>query len=250
MTNQTEFRAGLLDPQTPTPKGLYGPQGAASGKRYDVYRNNVTYALIEALKSAFPFVQKLLGPKHFLDLAPAYVRAHPPVSPLMMFYGAEFPTFLESAPEVSEIGYVADAARLDLGIRRAYHAADAPILQAADLQKMPPDTLMNASFRPAPATQILRSRWPIFDIWRFSFQESAPQPRPQAQDNLITRPDFDPAPHLLPHGAADWLDTMGAGQDFGQTHETTLAAHRDFDLQATLTLMLSSGALTTSSARN
>ena len=250
MSTQTAFRTGLLDPNAPIPEGLQNASAGPAGKRYDVYRNNVTHALIEALKTAFPLVHNLIGAQHFAQLAPQFVRAHPPSSPLMMFYGAEFPEFLAHAPSLSEIGYLSDAARLDLAMRHAYHAADSAAFDATQLQAMAPETLMRSTFALAPATRILRSEWPLYDIWRFAMQDAAPQPRAIAQHVLITRPEFDPVPHLLPPGGAIWLDALAHNQSFEQAHETAIAHQPDFDLQATLTLALSSEALEDPSTRN
>jgi len=94
ITTQTEFRAALLDPASPSPEGVRNPDGMHATKRFDVYRNNVAVSLTDALETAFPVVNKLVGNDFFLAMAGAYLRAHPPKSPVMMFYGDEMPTFL------------------------------------------------------------------------------------------------------------------------------------------------------------
>ena len=243
MTNQSEFRAGLLDAEIPVPTGLLDSFRNPAGKRYDVYRNNVTHSLVEALKTAFPLVRKLIGFQNFDGLAPLYVRSHAPSTPLMMHYGTDFPSFLERLPQLSHIAYLPDAARLDIALRGSYHAADGPALTPARLQDMPANTLGDAKFRLAPATRIIRSSWPLYDIWRFNAQPTAPKPQAVAQDVLITRLEFDPSPHTLPIGGADWLLAINDGQKLDEAHETAVATAPDFDLSTCLTLALQTGAL-------
>lgn len=236
------FQAAILDASLAVPEGLQDAQGAPAGARFSVYRNNVIVSLSEALATAFPLVKKLLGEGTFGQLAAVFVRAHPPTSPLMMFYGEDLPTFLEGFAPLKQIGYLPDCARLDLALRKSYHAADSKPFDTDQLQQEE-EQARQVQMALAPATQIVRSAWPLFDLWRYNTDPAAPKPRAVAQDVLVTRVEFDPMPQVLPQGAADWLETINKGTAFGLATEQTLAIHPHFDLTQALTLALTSNAL-------
>ena len=246
--NQSTFRSALLEPDRDVPTGLVDGVGAPAGKRFDVYRNNVIVSLTEALAIAFPLVRKLIGAEKFARLAQSYVRAQPPTSPVLMLYGDTFADFLADFEPLSHIGYLADCARLDLALRQSYHAADSAAFDPSVLET-DPERLMKTKLALAPATRILRSLWPLFDIWRFNTEPGSPAPVAVAQDVLITRPDYDPLPHALPPGGATWLNALDSGQDFEAATAAAEADCETFDLAATLTLALTSGAFSTPKPR-
>ncbi len=239
---QDLFYDALLDPARPHPRGLHDGRSRPAGRRFDVYRNNVAVSLTEALHEGFPVIAKLLGKRNMDGLAGLYWRQHPPASPLMMQYGAAFPDFLAGLPQLSHLGYLPDVARLELALRRAYHAGDAAPLDPQALS-IDPQALMSATLTFAPAVQLMRSPWPIHAIWRFNTEDDAPKPSAAAQDVLITRPDYDPVPRLLQPGAAEWVATVQAGGTLAAAQDRALASAPDFDLVALLALLLGDGAL-------
>lgn len=242
--SQSQFRAALLDPAQPVPDGLSDGTARPAGRRFDVYRNNVAVSLTEALRVGFPVITKLLGRQNMDGQTGIFLRAHPPSSPLMMYYGEAFPGFLSNTAQLAHLGYLPDVARLELALRRSYHAEDSTPIDPDRLAALAPDELMAASVSFAPAVQLVRSNWPIFDIWRFNTQTDAPKPRAEAQDVLVTRPDFDPHPRVLPPGGADWLQALMAGHSIGQAFERASRDTPGFDLAATLALLLQGGGLT------
>src|SRR6202790_3472515 len=89
------FAQGLTDPARATPADVVGPHGKAAIKRYDVYRNNITVSLINALAATYPAVQGITGVEFFRAMARFHVRASPPTSPLLFEYGRDLPAFIE-----------------------------------------------------------------------------------------------------------------------------------------------------------
>lgn len=242
--SQADFTRAMMDAGQPVPEGLTDHLGEPAGRRFSVYRNNVAVSLTQAMHSAFPVIAKLLGKQNMDGLAGIYLHQHPPSSPLMMFYGEHFPAFLEGMEQLKHLGYLGDVARLELALRRAYHAADAAPIAPETLGALPPDALLNTRLTLAPAVQVLRSPWPIHAIWRYNTEDGAPKPAPQAQDVLITRPEFDPIPQNLPPAGAVWIRALMAGATIGEAMEHAAAEDEAFDLGSTLALLLQGGAVT------
>ncbi|MFC4214088.1 DUF2063 domain-containing protein [Pseudophaeobacter arcticus] len=242
--DQAQFITALMDAAVPVPTGLVDQDAAAAGRRFSVYRNNVAVSLTEAMHSAFPVIAKLLGRENMDGLSGLYLRAHPPSSPLMMFYGAEFPAFLEGMPQLDHLGYLGDVARLELALRHAYHAADATAIDPLQLAGLSEQRLLETRLCLAPALHLLRSPWPIHAIWRFNTEDAAPKPQAGAQVVVITRPEFDPLPQLVSAADATWIEALMRGASIGEALSQAQNIDSDFDLSSPLTLLLQGGAIT------
>ncbi|MEO1749980.1 MAG: DNA-binding domain-containing protein, partial [Pseudomonadota bacterium] len=164
-TSSTAFSAGLLKPSEATPEGVIGPNGKGAEKRYNVYRNNVTVSLINAMADIYPATQKITGEEFFRALARKYVRQHPPKSPLLFLYGEHFSDFLAGFDHAKHLPYLADVARLERAWLTAYHAADVQPLDPAILANVPPEQTGQLTFQPKPGTAIISSKFPVFTIY-------------------------------------------------------------------------------------
>lgn len=242
--SEDQFSAALLDSSLPVPDGLLDGATNSAGKRFDVYRNNVVVSLGDALLTGFPIITKLLGEANMKGLAGLFLRAHPPTSPLMMHYGAALPEFIATLPQLKHLGYLPDVAQLELALRRSYHAADLDPVSPDALARRAPEDLIETKLTFAPTMVLLRSDWPLFDIWRFNTENDAPKPSAISQDVLITRPDYDPLPQALPIGGADWIDAMIGDDSIGAALESVQKKTPEFDLGQTLALLLQGNAIT------
>jgi Putative DNA-binding domain len=240
---QETFIRALLDPVHPVPEGLVDCDARGAGRRFDVYRNNVATSLAEAICVGFPVVTRLIGQQNMNVLAGAFLRAHPPDDPVLMRYGADFPQFLAGAPQLAHLGYLPDVARLELAIRYSYHAGDADPIAPERMGDIPPEALLQASIRFAPAVHLVRSDWPIHDIWQFNTNDNAAKPQAGAQDVLITRPEFDPLVLLLPSGGGEWIQSLMQGNNIGTALDAACAKTPEFDMASPLTLLLQGRAI-------
>ena len=240
---QTTFRSAILNSQEDRPLGLSDAKGRPAGRRFDVYRNNVTVSLTDAMATGFPTIAKLIGEENFNAIAGIFLRQSPPASPLMMHYGAGFPDFLRSFEPLAHLGYLGDVADLELALRQSYHAADVTPIAPDALAAVPPEKLGDVTVTFAPSVSVLQSPWPLHAIWAFNMQDG-PKPEAVAQDVIVLRPEFDPMPHALPAGGLECVKSLMSGEALGISAAKAAEANDTFDFGALLTLLLSGNALT------
>ncbi|MDL2402032.1 HvfC/BufC N-terminal domain-containing protein [Rhizobium mayense] len=238
------FSASLLDPEQQTPVSVIGPRGKAADKRYNVYRNNVTVSLIEALIAIFPATQRITGPDFFRAMARFHIRETPPTSPLLFEYGRDFPTFIDAYEYAQPMPWLGDVARLERAWLDAYHAADCPIVSSDDLSRVASEKLPELRFRAHPATRILSSEFPAVTIFAAN-RSSEPVNRIEhivPEDALVTRPELDVMVRLLPPGGAAFLVCLADGGPLEAAAAAALEVDPAFDLAGMLAEMIEAGA--------
>jgi hypothetical protein len=238
------FAPALLDPDRAPPAAVAGPNGKAAGKRYNVYRNNVTVGLIDALAAVFPATLRITGVDFFRAMARFHVREAPPISPLLFEYGRDFPAFIERYEYARSMPWLADVARIERAWLDAYHAADAVPLTPSALASVRPERLADTVLTPHPTTRIVRSRFPAVVIFAAN-RSSGPVGRIEAtepEDALVTRPGLEVVVRSLPPGGAVFLTRLVAGEPLGVAAAAALADSAEFDLAGNIAGMLQAGA--------
>jgi len=240
------FSSALMDPAGMTPRDVVGPRGKAAQKRYNVYRNNVTVSLIDALAAVFPAVQRIVGIDFFRGMARLHVRATPPTCPLLFEYGRDFAAFIEAFEHTKDLPWLADVARIERAWLDAYHAADSRPLSIDELGEVPPDRLGDIVFTPHPTMRIVQSPYPSVAVFAANRGDDPVTPirSDAAEDALVTRPEMDVVVRLLPAGGALFLKELARGEKLGAAASAASANTAAFDLPLNITGMIEAGAFT------
>ena len=236
------FVAALLG--TDTPPAL---RDAAESGRFEIYRNNVVTGLVRALASRFPATERLVGGAFFAALAQAFVRRHPPRSPLIMTYGDALPDFLRGYGPARDLPYLPDVARLELARGRAYHAADA--------SPAPPEAVAAAAagadrarLTLHPSVQRLAAPWAFVTIWQANQPGTAAPGKieaARAEAALVLRDRQDAVQvETLAPGDNAFLARLMAGHSLLAAAEAATAAEPRHDAGPFLMRLISHGAIT------
>lgn len=129
------------------------------------YRANAQAIAERALSAAYPVLARLVGEETMAALARDLWRDHPPTRGDLAWFGAELADQLLAIPELADVPYLADVARLEWAVHRAHTAADpqdgAPDLRA--LASEDPDALQ---VRFVDGSACAASTWPVLTVWR------------------------------------------------------------------------------------
>ena len=145
---------------------LVRDHGIAPDQRVEVYRNNHREIFRKALAASFPVVERLVGEACFAGLAREYSRKHPSRSGDLQRYGKNFPAYLEGTYGETPFRYLPDVASLEWALEEVHLDRDEPPLAISALGQFRADDYGNLVFVSRRAIRLMRSRYPVFSIWR------------------------------------------------------------------------------------
>ena len=245
---QAMFRRTMFGAEVPPLVGAIVGDGLAPAARLQIYRHHVLTSLTEALQATFPVVCRLVDARFFGYAADTYIRQYPPATPCLFEYGAHFPAFLATFPPCRDLVYLADVARLEWALNVAFHAEECMSIEAEALRNIPGDGVAGLTFQCHPSLTLLRSPWPIDQIWRAN----------QAAADVTTAIDLRAGGvcleifrcadavgfHTLAPPVYAFRVTLATGQRLDMAIEAALVADEDFDVVRALRDLLADGIMT------
>ena len=213
---QTLFSQALIDPVLEVPDFVAKTGDKPSGKRFNVYRNNIMVSLTEAIIDSYPVVSELVGEEFATAMARVYVGDNLPKSPVLYEYGEGYGDFIASFEPANSLPFLADIARLEWAWLQAYHSADHQPLLIEALAEFGEDHMGNLRFTFCSGVALLQSDHPIVSIWSAHQgeqrdKELLAQILPQGEFALVTRPAYDVLVHSLEPGVHAFFKALQSG---------------------------------------
>ncbi|HET9870518.1 MAG TPA: DNA-binding domain-containing protein [bacterium] len=125
---QAEFIQYLYEPKPSGERGgrvrelFLSPDRPDPGNGLKVYRRNLLFGMLQALKDTYGFTRALVGENNFNFLGREYIYANPSRHPDLTAYGGDFAAFLRGRAEVAAWPFLADVAALEWARDRAFYA--------------------------------------------------------------------------------------------------------------------------------
>ena len=167
---QEDFLGSLRERPAPAwtaPGGPFVPPPASDlDRRWAIYASGYLARLVEALENDFPAVRRILGPGPFGSMTARYVRRLPPRSFDIGRVGDRLAAFLERDPLRADLPFLPDLARYEWSLAEAFVAADSVPLAWSDVAALGPEAVADTTFRLSPGAALVRSSWPLLELWR------------------------------------------------------------------------------------
>lgn len=181
---QQQLMAYILGNGDDIAEHVLGDDQASTALRLHIYRNNYQASLRNVLESDFEMLGLYLGDALFEQMVADYRVAYPSKYASLREFGAQLPEFLRTHPPFNEHPQLAELARFERLLLRAFDAADAPRAQVDDLLALAHDQWPELQLRFHPSVQMFSAQWNVVPIWQALKAQQTP-PQPQQADNSV-----------------------------------------------------------------
>jgi uncharacterized protein (UPF0276 family) len=158
LTREARLHPGAID-------GLIrGGPALGARERLEIYANAYFHRLFDCLMEDYPATLAVIGEGAFRTLVSAYLSEHPSDSTSVFGVGRLLPEFIIRHHVTSDRPFLGELARLERTLIEVFHAADAPALEARDLQRVPAEAWPELRLSLHPAVTILDCAWAVDDL--------------------------------------------------------------------------------------
>ena len=134
-----------------------------SGRGLNCYKSNAHALAERALFAAYPVVTAILSADSMSQLARALWHTHPPLRGDMALWGDSLPTFVAASPQLADLPWLADVARVEWALHQA-DAAEDMVPDLPSLALLAEDDPAHLTLCLAPGLQVLRSQWAVVHL--------------------------------------------------------------------------------------
>ena len=134
-----------------------------SGRGLNCYQSNAHAVAERALSAAYPVVTAILSTESMAQLARALWHTHPPTRGDLAQWGDTLASFMANSPQLADLPWLADVARVEWALHHADGApdAEADLRSLALLTEQDPDNLV---LRLAPGLRVLTSPFEVLPV--------------------------------------------------------------------------------------
>lgn len=241
----------LLELQQGFADALFGRGDAVSARvdgagldpaaRLRIYQNAVAGTLTAALRDSYPAVCAMVGDAFFDALAARYRRQHPSTGGNLQHFGENLADFIAVMPEVQNLPYLPDLARLEWRRQSAALAADAVAVDpvcAANASTVAPDQLcVNLH----PSLQLLRGEHAVLSLWQWCLAPTDAAPTLDGGEHVLLWRDGEGVAMTAVNAATfRCIEALAEGRDVATAYQAA-AVDSDFQLEPCLRDLLGNG---------
>jgi hypothetical protein len=221
--------------------------GRSVERRLAVHARHYRASLTGALLQRFPATAWLLGSEFVTFAAQSFVVAHPPQTPCIAEYGADFSDWLATCPGAARLPYLRAFTELEWHVGRVSIEVARPPIAASDLAARSIVGGADLRFDLQPGLAYLESDWPIDELLTVYLCND--QPERFAFEPTVVRLEVRGARgefHMrrLAPGTSRFRRALQRGATVGDAVVGALDADPAFDAQPALTDLFAEGLVT------
>jgi hypothetical protein len=247
MADEGEYYTAFADMLRGAPKTNLAPwlSGETDMARLSIHQGNFRMTTTNAMRGLFKAVERLVGAEYFDALIASFMREHPPTSPSLTHYGADFADFLRTfAPVQKDLPWLSPVAQLDWAWFTAYKAANTPTLSAKNLQGVAAQLLPARAPGLQGSAVLLRFSVPAYSIWKTNIEDDEVQAVALDKGRewaMVWRQDMRIRHQALSRAQYVFLDAIGGNKSLAEAWTDARQHDAHFELSKEFAHWLNAG---------